>query len=69
MKVTGVTIHFVDEGMDTGPIIAQEAVASIHDEDTRETLQERIQQTEHKLYPAVLAEIIVNNKIDLRRRD
>ncbi len=56
VKITGVTIHFVDEGMDTGPIIAQSAVPVL-DDDTRETLQVRIQQTEHELYPAVLAEI------------
>lgn len=56
VKITGVTIHYVDEGMDTGPIIAQGAVPVL-DEDTRETLQVRIQQTEHELYPAVLAEL------------
>jgi phosphoribosylglycinamide formyltransferase-1 len=46
----------VDEGMDTGPIIAQNAVPVL-DGDTRETLQKRIQQTEHEMYPAVLAEL------------
>ena len=59
VKITGVTIHFVDEGMDTGPIIAQSAVPVL-DSDTRETLQVRIQQTEHSLYPAVLAELFRN---------
>jgi phosphoribosylglycinamide formyltransferase-1 len=56
VKLTGVTIHYVDEGMDTGPIIAQSAV-SVLDGDTRETLQARIQQTEHEIYPTVLAEL------------
>jgi phosphoribosylglycinamide formyltransferase 1 len=56
VKITGVTIHYVDEGMDTGPIIAQSAV-SVLDGDTRETLQTRIQQTEHELYPKVLADL------------
>ncbi|MFX3625089.1 MAG: phosphoribosylglycinamide formyltransferase [Ectobacillus sp.] len=49
VKITGVTIHYVDEGMDTGPIIAQEAVR-IEDDDTRESLQQKIQKIEHKLY-------------------
>ncbi|RID82298.1 phosphoribosylglycinamide formyltransferase [Peribacillus asahii] len=56
VKLTGVTIHYVDEGMDTGPIIAQRAVPVL-DDDTRETLQTRIQETEHEMYPAVLAEL------------
>ncbi len=53
VKVSGVTIHFVDEGMDTGPVIAQEAVY-ITGEDTKESLQKKIQQVEHRLYPATL---------------
>lgn len=57
VKLTGVTIHYVDEGMDTGPIIAQQAVEII-DGDTRETLQTRIQDTEHWLYPDVLRKIL-----------
>jgi len=52
-KITGCTVHFVDEGMDTGPIILQEAVP-ILDNDTPETLHARIQQVEHKLYPQAL---------------
>jgi len=53
VKVTGVTVHYVDEGMDTGPIIDQRAVEVMSD-DTRETLQKRIQETEHILYPDIL---------------
>ncbi|MFC0302204.1 phosphoribosylglycinamide formyltransferase [Virgibacillus soli] len=54
---TGVTIHYVDEGMDTGPIICQQPVP-IHEQDTLETLQTRIQKTEHQLYPKVIKELI-----------
>ncbi|PLT27504.1 phosphoribosylglycinamide formyltransferase [Peribacillus deserti] len=57
VKVTGVTVHFVDAGMDTGPIIAQKAVDVLNG-DTRETLQSRIQEVEHLLYPAVLQELL-----------
>ncbi|BAB04351.1 phosphoribosylglycinamide formyltransferase [Halalkalibacterium halodurans] len=57
VKVTGVTIHYVDEGMDTGPIIAQEAV-SIEEEDTLETLTTKIQAVEHRLYPATLHKLL-----------
>lgn len=49
-KVSGCTVHFVDEGMDSGPIILQEAVP-ILDNDTVETLSERILHVEHLLYP------------------
>ncbi|EMA6343773.1 phosphoribosylglycinamide formyltransferase [Bacillus cytotoxicus] len=49
VKVTGVTIHYVDAGMDTGPIIAQEAV-QVSANDTRDNLQKKIQQVEHRLY-------------------
>jgi phosphoribosylglycinamide formyltransferase 1 len=47
---TGVTIHFVDEGVDTGPVIAQERVA-IAPGDTAETLYARIREVEHRLLP------------------
>ncbi|MCX7846980.1 MAG: phosphoribosylglycinamide formyltransferase [bacterium] len=53
VKITGCTVHFVDEGMDTGPIIAQAAVP-VHDDDTPASLHARIQQEEHRLYPRVL---------------
>ncbi len=54
---TGVTLHFIDEGMDTGPIIAQEAVP-IQKDDTKETLQKRIQEVEHRLYPKVIKQLL-----------
>lgn len=49
-RFTGCTVHFVDDGVDTGPIIAQ-AVVPILDGDTEETLSARILQQEHKIYP------------------
>jgi phosphoribosylglycinamide formyltransferase-1 len=52
-KVAGCTVHFVDEGMDTGPIIAQAAVPVL-DTDTAASLHARIQEQEHELYPRVL---------------
>ncbi|MBV7505373.1 phosphoribosylglycinamide formyltransferase [Bacillus sp. sid0103] len=53
VKVTGVTVHYVDEGMDTGPIIDQRAV-TIDSEETRETLIKKIQVQEHTLLPEVI---------------
>ena len=57
VKETGVTIHFVDKGVDTGPVIAQKKV-EIAADDTLASLEEKIHQVEHNLYPAVLADII-----------
>lgn len=54
VKIAGCTVHFVDEGMDTGPIILQEAVPVMED-DTVETLSERILHVEHILYPRAIA--------------
>lgn len=56
VRVTGVTIHYVDAGMDTGPIIAQQAVEVAQGE-TRESLEQKIHAVEHGLYPKVLQEI------------
>jgi phosphoribosylglycinamide formyltransferase-1 len=53
VKVAGVTVHFVDEGVDTGPIIAQASVP-VRDDDTEESLSERILGEEHRLYPDVV---------------
>ena len=53
VKVTGVTVHYVDEGLDTGPIIAQEPVR-VEEGDTPETLAERIHAVEHELLPATI---------------
>jgi len=53
VKVSGCTIHFVDEGTDSGPIIAQAAVPVL-DDDTEDTLGARVLEQEHKLYPQVI---------------
>ena len=53
VKVAGVTVHFVDEGVDSGPIIAQRAVPVL-DTDDEESLHARIQVEEHQLYPQVI---------------
>ena len=52
-KISGCTVHFVDEGMDTGPIIIQAAVPAFQN-DTEETLSERILKYEHKIYPEAI---------------
>lgn len=57
VKVTGVTIHYVDEGMDTGPIIAQEAV-QIELGDSLQEVEEKIHAVEHRLYPKTVNEMI-----------
>jgi phosphoribosylglycinamide formyltransferase-1 len=53
---SGCTVHFVDEGMDTGPIILQESVPVLPG-DTAESLHARIQVVEHRLYPAAVAKV------------
>jgi len=53
VKLSGCTVHFVDEGMDTGPIIIQAAVA-VREDDTEDSLSERILKFEHKIYPRAI---------------
>jgi phosphoribosylglycinamide formyltransferase-1 len=53
VKLSGCTVHFVDEGMDTGPIIIQAAVP-IYDDDTEEALSERILKLEHRIFPEAI---------------
>ncbi|MCM3758255.1 phosphoribosylglycinamide formyltransferase [Sporosarcina aquimarina] len=55
-QVSGLTIHYVDSGMDTGPIIAQTEI-QIHSNDSRDDVQKRIQQAEHICYAKVLQEL------------
>jgi phosphoribosylglycinamide formyltransferase-1 len=55
-QTTGCTVHYVDEGMDTGPIIAQREVPILPG-DTPETLHARIQLAEHELYPSVIRKL------------
>jgi phosphoribosylglycinamide formyltransferase-1 len=57
VKESGVTVHYVDAGMDTGPIIAQQSVM-VDEGETKESLQKKIHEVEHKLYPAVISELL-----------
>lgn len=54
VKVSGVTVHFVDAGLDTGPIIAQEAVV-VEEGDGHESLHNRIHESEYRIYPRAIA--------------
>ena len=66
VKVTGCTVHFVDQGIDTGPIIAQETVPVLAG-DTAEKLHARIQEAEHRLYPRAIA-ALAGGKIAVKGR-
>lgn len=66
VKLTGVTVHFVDGGMDTGPVIAQRSVA-LQDNDTADSLAERIHKVEYELYPEVVG-AFASGKVELRGR-
>ncbi|QIB27418.1 phosphoribosylglycinamide formyltransferase [Caloranaerobacter azorensis] len=63
VKITGATVHFVDEGADTGPIILQEAVF-VDDNDTVDTLKERVLEIEHKLLPMAV-KLFCENKLEV----
>lgn len=64
VKVTGATVHFVDEGTDTGPIILQKAV-EVHQGDTPEILQRRVmKEAEWKIMPKAI-DLIANDKIEV----
>ncbi|MFC1703954.1 phosphoribosylglycinamide formyltransferase [Candidatus Omnitrophota bacterium] len=65
-KVTGVTVHFVDEQMDHGPIILQKAV-KIEEDDTEETLEAKIHKAEHKLYPEAIR-LCVEGRLKVENR-
>jgi phosphoribosylglycinamide formyltransferase 1 len=67
VKWTGCTVHFVDETLDGGPIIAQRIVR-VFDEDTEETLSARILEQEHQLYAEALALIVSGNYEIVGRR-
>lgn len=66
VKVSGCTIHFVDEGTDSGPIILQAAVP-VREDDTEDTLAERILVEEHRLYPRAI-ELCVKGKLHIEGR-
>ena len=66
VKVSGCTVHFVDEGTDTGPIIVQVAVP-ILEHDTEETLSGRILEQEHKIYPKAI-KLFAEGKLKIEGR-
>lgn len=65
-KVAGCTVHFVDEGMDSGAIIIQKAVPVL-DDDTEDTLSARILEQEHKAYPEAVA-LFAQNRLEVSGR-
>lgn len=67
VKITGVTVHFVDEEMDHGPIILQEAV-KISKGDSLEVLEKRIHRLEHRIYPQAI-KLLLENKLCLQGRN
>ena len=67
MKISGCTVHLVDEGLDTGPIVLQKVVP-VRDDDTPESLSARILAEEHKAYPEALRMLLTARwHIDGRR--
>jgi phosphoribosylglycinamide formyltransferase-1 len=65
-KVTGVTVHLVDEEVDHGPIVAQEAIA-VHDGDDRQSLEARVHEVEHRLLPAAVR-ALMEGRLDVEGR-
>ena len=73
VKVAGCTVHFVDEGVDSGPIILQSCV-SVKDNDTESTLASRILEQEHRIFPEAIklfteGKLKVDGRIVLRREN
>ena len=66
VKISGLTVHFVDEGVDTGPIIVQAAVP-VSPDGTKETLSEKIVRLEHKVYPQAV-KWFVDGRIEIQDR-
>ncbi len=66
VKVSGATVHFVDEGTDTGPIIFQKSVP-VYQDDTPETLQQRVLEVEHELLPRAV-KLLAADRIFVRGR-
>ena len=65
-KISGCTVHIVDEGVDTGPVILQESV-KVNSTDTEETLSKKILVKEHKIYPKAV-ELFAKKKISIKGR-
>jgi phosphoribosylglycinamide formyltransferase-1 len=66
VKITGATVHFVDEGTDTGPVILQKAVP-VKDDDTVETLAKRVLTVEHELLPRAI-KLFAEQKLKIEGR-
>ena len=66
VKYSGCTVHFVDEGVDSGPIIAQETVP-VKDGDTEQILSDRILEKEHVIYPEAVR-LFCDNKLSVKGR-
>ncbi|MFZ3372463.1 MAG: phosphoribosylglycinamide formyltransferase [Desulfitobacteriaceae bacterium] len=66
VKFSGCTVHYVDKGLDSGPIILQEAVQVLAD-DTEATLAERILEVEHQLYPRAV-KLVAGDKLERKGR-
>ena len=66
VKIAGCTVHFVDEGVDSGPIIIQAAVP-VYDDDTEDTLSARILRYEHKIYPMAI-KLIAEGRVRVEGR-
>ena len=66
MKFSGCTVHFVDEGVDTGPIIIQRVVPVL-DDDTEESLAARILKEEHKIYPQAI-KLFADGRLEIKGR-
>lgn len=67
VKISGCTVHFVDEGVDTGPIIIQKAV-EVKEKDTEETLSQRILKEEHKIYSQAIT-LFFKNRLKINGRN
>jgi phosphoribosylglycinamide formyltransferase-1 len=66
VKFSGCTVHFVDEGVDTGPIIIQ-AVVPVYDSDTADSLSARILKEEHRIYPQAI-QLYAEGKLKIKGR-
>jgi len=66
VKYSGCTVHFVDEGCDTGPIVLQ-AVVPVPEDDTEETLSQRILKEEHRIYPEAI-DLVINDRVKIVER-
>lgn len=65
-KITGVTVHFVDDKMDHGPIVLQE-VLKIEEDDTLESLEEKIHKIEHEIYPKAIR-LYIEGRLSIKGR-